>query len=108
MMDIAESFFAHTRKQNDFEDALCEGGLNFNGIGWDDYDCSLEIYEVPDDMRLSESLQRFIFESGFIRAYVNHSDAWETHYSWWNTGTRMPEFKVQDGHRVKYPNKKTK
>lgn len=68
---------------DEFETALCEAGFGaFNSVGGDDYDNSLEIYEVAPDARMGEAAQRVIFDAGFSKVYVNHKDGWETHYAW--------------------------
>jgi hypothetical protein len=49
-------------------------------FGYDSYDSSIEIYNVPKDFRLTEEAQKFFFDNGFSIIYVNHEDGWETHY----------------------------
>lgn len=74
----------------------------FKSIGWDDYDGSLEIYIVPSEWRMKPELQKILYEAGFIKAYVNHIDHWETHYSFGS----INGFKSQPGWRVSYPHKR--
>lgn len=85
-MTFASSIWEFQRKQCDFEEALEEAGFvsgeHYKRIGWDEYDCSIEFHGVKNDARLSAELQRIIYNGGFIKAYVNHEDGWETHYTW--------------------------
>jgi hypothetical protein len=82
-MKFSEQMFAYHRAESDFSDALCEAGFGaFNRIGGDDYDNSIEFYDVANDARMSEAAQRLIYDVGFGTAFVNHMDGWETHYSW--------------------------
>lgn len=69
-----------------FEDRLGDvlEPFDYDRIGGDDYDNSLEIMGCDNDLRLTEAAQRFIIRSGFSKCYVNHNDGWETHYSWRN------------------------
>ncbi len=97
---FSEKLFAWQRGKDEFEDALAELGFeSFKEIGGDYYDSSIEFYGVANDARLSEDQQRLIHSHGFIRAYVNHEDGYETHYTWPN------EFAPHAGHRVLYPHK---
>lgn len=53
----------------------------FEETSWDEYDGSLELHQCDNDLRLSDECKKFIFDSGFIRIFVNHKDGWETHYT---------------------------
>lgn len=69
-----------------FEDDLEDLVGEFDGLGHDSYDQSLEIYGAPADLRLGEAAQRLIRGAGFGKVYVNHGarkedGRWETHYS---------------------------
>ena len=77
--DIAFEFDA---AENVFEHKLIEADdkFDYSKLGWDSYDCSLEIYGVHPDYRMSEAVQKVISGEGFIVCYVNHTDGWETHY----------------------------
>ena len=66
---------------NRFEEQLDHLVGEFERLGHDHYDQSLEIRETANDARLSEDAQRLIRDAGFCKAYVNHLDGWETHYS---------------------------
>lgn len=69
--------------QCDFEELLAEAGFeDYDTIGHDHYDSSIEFYKVGNDARLSDKAQQIIHEAGFAKAYVNHHDGWETHYKW--------------------------
>lgn len=74
-------------------------GEHYERVGWDTYDCSVDLYGVNDDVRLTDEQQRVIRGAGFAKAYVNHKDGWETHYSWdW----RDTEFKPARGWRRRW------
>lgn len=94
---FADAAFKFSWIKNAFEDRLQEllAPFDYDEIGWDSYDGSLEICKVHDDARLSIEAQKFIAESGFSKVYVNHLDGWETHYGW------GAEFKPQRGWRRK-------
>jgi len=100
--DFAELAFMYRRELCKFDDNILEitGWDDYGNFGFDCYDMSIEIYEVPNDYILSEEAQKFIYDSGFLRCYVNHLDGWETHYVW-----RSEEFHPVEGWRVKYPSK---
>ncbi len=89
--------FEGTGAEQEIEQYLSDAGLEFDHIGWDDYDNSLEIYSVPPTARPSEAILNFIFDGGFSICYVNHTDNWETHYS---------SHKRPKGWRVSYPHKR--
>lgn len=66
-----------------FEDELCDMGAgDFDHLGHDPYDMSIEFLKCDNDMRLSEDAQRFVRNSGFQVAYLNHDDGSETIYRW--------------------------
>ena len=65
----------------ELEELLSCAGVEFERLGWDDYDCSVEIHGVAPEARLSVEAQKVIHAAGFAKAYVNHTDKWETHYS---------------------------
>lgn len=78
--DFADKMFEYLPLKDEFETELLKHVVNFERIGWDDYDNSLEIYNVPDDVRLKKEGLEFIYGCGFTRIYVNHKDGWQTHY----------------------------
>lgn len=100
---IAERLYDGTAAECEIEDQLADAGVQFEKIGWDHYDWSLEIFDVPPDHRLSEEAQRFAHSAGFAKVYVNHTDGWETHYSLPRPGK---EFAPIKGWRVSYPHKR--
>lgn len=100
--DIAQRIFDGSHAQGELEDALYAAGAKFETMGWDDYDCSLELYGVPSECRLSIEAQSAVHAAGFCKAYVNHKDKWETHYIF---NPREP-FKESKGWRVSYPHKR--
>lgn len=71
-------------------------------VGWDDYDGSIELHGVDPSWRMPADLQRRLYDEGFIKAYVNHTDYWETHYSFGTTNG----FEAKRGWRVSYPSKR--
>lgn len=83
MATFAETLFEYQRAKDQFEDVLCDSGLDdFSGIGGDYYDDSIEVYDVSNAARLTPDAQKAIFDQGFLIAYLNHKDGWETHYTW--------------------------
>lgn len=85
MSRFAEAIWAFEKAQCEFKDALDGAGLevgeHYQRMEWDDYDVSIELCEVNDDVRLTPGQQKIIFDAGFVKIYVNHKDGWETHYS---------------------------
>jgi hypothetical protein len=79
-MTLAEQLFKGTSVEQEIEMQLDEFAVPFDHIGWDDYDQSIEIYGVENDYRLSPEVFEFLKTCGFVVAYVNHKDGWETHY----------------------------
>lgn len=55
-------------------------GMIFKDISGDGWYCSLEIIKAANDCRLSDETQEFIYNSGFLRVYLNHMDGYETVY----------------------------
>lgn len=67
-----------------WEDGFCDllaDGEDYERLGTDSYDCSLEIIGATADWRLSSAQQNYLSESGFSIVYINHNDGWETHYT---------------------------
>jgi len=98
---IAQRLFDSSRAEGDLEEQLIDAGVEFSRLGWDWYDCSLEIHGVPAGLRLSAAAQGVVHAAGFAKVYVNHEDGWETHYSF-----RAPEFAEAKGWRVSYPHRR--
>ena len=101
-MNTAQRIFDGRDAEMDIENALDEALVDFNGTRFDEYDCSIELYQVPPDYRLSTEAQRIIHAAGFLRAFVNHTDKWETHYSF----KPAEDFVEAKGWRVSYPHKR--
>ncbi len=95
---IADIWWEGARAKARLEDALYEAGVQFEKIGTDDYDSSLEIYDAPPEQRLTAEQQKIIFDAGFLQVFMNHTDKWETHYG----AHKYPS----DGWRVSYPHKR--
>lgn len=70
-----------------------------NGSDGDYYDESLEIHGVAPDARLSVEKLQAIKTAGFGKVYVNHTDKWETHYTFAADVSAKPW-------RVSYPHKR--
>jgi hypothetical protein len=105
---FAGKAFAFLVEQSEFEDALSEllGEQNeYEKIGWDYYDSSLEIYGLTDACRLSDEAQRFISGQGFVKVYLNHLNGWETHYTWnlpFEAVSGWRRKRTQDGFEINY------
>jgi hypothetical protein len=92
---FADIYHEYRQAESDFEDKLLSLGVpDWSTIGADDYDSSIELYEVPNDVTLTIEVLQFLSENGFDRCYLNHKNGWQTHYS------DMP--KNPKGWRVKY------
>jgi hypothetical protein len=102
MNTIAQRLFDSGDAECELEEALTDAGVEFKSLGWDYYDCSLEIHGVAPDDRLSGSAQKVVYDAGFAKVYVNHTDKWETHYSF----KRKEPFSEVKGWRVSYPHKR--
>lgn len=102
MSTIAARLFDGRDAETELEDALEAAGVKFERLGWDYYDCSVEIHGAPAADRLSADAQRAIHAAGFVKAYVNHVDKWETHYGF----KPREEFAEAKGWRVSYPHKR--
>lgn len=95
-MKLAEAMFTYSQAECEFGDAMVEAGFgDYTSIDGDDYDNSIEFRGVGNDARLSAEQQRIVFDAGFSKAFVNHSDGWETHYTW----SRQEPFKAVRGWR---------
>lgn len=93
---IAQRLFDATFAEAELESALI---LDFDHLGWDYYDGSLEIHGVAPDCRLDDAALVMLKEAGFSKIYVNHTDKWETHYGLRGYGPHLPW-------RVSYPHKR--
>lgn len=96
---ISVRMFDGWRAESALSDQLRNAGIEFERVGFDDYDNSLELHGVAPDGRLSIEAQKAIHAAGFSKVYVNHTDQWETHYNWPAAFTSHP------GWRVSYRNK---
>lgn len=96
MSNLAQQLFDGSSAESQLEELLEDAGVPFERIGWDWYDCSLEIYGVPADYRLTPEARKVFADAGFAKCYVNHVDKWETHYGLGNS----------EGWRVSYPHKR--
>ena len=99
---LAGRMFDGAHAESELEEQLFDAGVSFSKIGFDPYDCSIELYGLPNDFRLSEEVQKIIYAAGFAKAYCNHQDKWETHYAFDAT----KDFAMSKGWRVSYPHKR--
>lgn len=82
---FADAWWYFQRRKYAFNDhLLCMGdeGFDYVDVSTDDYDSSIEINKAAPDARLNEAQQEFLWKCGFSRAFVNHTDGIETHYTW--------------------------
>lgn len=101
MTSIADRMFDGFFAESGLETALDDAGCEYEKLGWDHYDCSLELHGCAPDFRLPLDAQKVVHDAGFAKCYVNHTDKWETHYSF-----SGKEFKESKGWRVSYPHKR--
>lgn len=97
---FAEVAFNFQEKLDYFEEELLVKGeedFDFTRLLFDDYDCSVEVLSVPPNVRLTDSQQKHLIDNGFLTAYLNHWDGWQTHY---NFDRKNPS--PVKGWRVKY------
>ncbi len=96
MSTISERLFDGTNAESELEELL---NFPFERLGWDYYDCSLEIHGVEPDFRLDQSAIEVVKSAGFAKVYVNHTDKWETHYAqpMWEPWRVSYPHKRQDG-----------
>lgn len=82
-----------------FEDALVNVGLGeFEEMGWDSYDASLELYDVSVARKpLTPDQQKVIRDYGFSKVYANYIDGTAEVYHW-----KWPEPKPVKGHPVEH------
>lgn len=79
--DFFEIYHKYHLSKDSFEERIYElCPFDYEKMWCDDYDSSIEFGGVVPDVRLNEAVCQFLFENGFSRCYVNHSDKWETHY----------------------------
>jgi len=93
-----EASFAVSRIEEELYEKLEELGVPLDDISWDWYDYSIELKNVAPEYRLTPEVQKYIYDCGFMIAYVNHTDKWETHYRY---NLKEP-FKEVKGFRVSY------
>ncbi len=101
-MRFGDLFFEYVRAKSRFEDELIESSNNeddfdYERIGGDDYDASIELYGVGNHVRLNARQQRLCHEAGFTRCWLNHKDGMETFYYWGHD--RLCGFGESPGHR---------
>src|SRR5262245_57993907 len=101
-MNFAQKIWDFENAKLEFEGALeragFEQGEHYKSLGWDDYDTSIEFYGCHNAARMNAELQNIVYDAGFSRAFVNHDDGWETHYSW----DRREPFKAHRGWRRRW------
>lgn len=98
---LAERMFDGFFAESHLEHLIDEAGAVYEKLAWDHYDCSLELHGCAPDFRLPVEAQKVVHGAGFDKCYVNHTDKWETHYSF-----RSKEFQESKGWRVSYPHRR--
>lgn len=101
-VSLSERLFDGRYAESELETLMEDLGVPFERLGWDHYDCSVELYDVPPEYRLGIEAQRAIHGAGFCIAFMNHADKWETHYRF----KPNEEFAESKGWRVSYPHKR--
>lgn len=101
MATTAERMFDGFFAESALEVALDDAGAQYERLGWDHYDNSLELHGCLPDYRLSIEVQKIVHNAGFSTCYVNHTDKWETHYNF-----KDKDFKESKGWRVSYPHRR--
>lgn len=82
------------------EDLRRLGLTDFQRAWWDDYDNSMELGEVGNDVRLTDEQQQVVIDAGFSRIWLNHKDGWETYYTFYDKETES--LKVTEGWRKRW------
>ncbi|HTU22887.1 MAG TPA: hypothetical protein VMG10_32915 [Gemmataceae bacterium] len=101
---FANAYEDYYRTKDAFEERLYElCPFDFDRISCDDYDCSIEFYEVPNDIRLNDAAQQFIRSHGFSKCWLNHQDGWETLYGWSHARYKASEGWRKRQHKRKLP-----
>jgi len=99
-MNFAETAHDYARAEAVFTAGLLEADpaspIDWGRMTTDEYDNSIELCEVPNDNRLSETQQLYINDAGFYRCWLNHCDGWETYYAHF---FRDGKFSPSEGHR---------
>lgn len=57
------------------------GSENFADWQWDWYDLSLELVGCQKDFRLPKEVLSYLFDQGFARVWLQHSDNMQTYYT---------------------------
>jgi hypothetical protein len=87
----AEIVHAQKRAECQFDDGLLDcdpaSPIDWMHTGTDEYDNSVELHGVPNECRLSEKQQRYLFDAGFSQCWLNHCDGWETFYRFSDLGS---------------------
>lgn len=96
---FADEWWEFNWRLSAFEDNLLSAGdegFDFANTWTDWYDSSVEIGGVPPDARLNEGQQRLLADCGFLTAFVNHDDGWETLY---NLNSVSQGSRINRGHK---------
>ena len=101
--NISETIFLGQHARFTLDDKLYKAGVpDTFRLEFDEYDYSVELHELPPEYRLSIEVQKIIQQSGFQKAYCNHTDNWETHYEF----NPSEDFVESKPWRVSYPHKR--
>jgi len=99
MTTFAQEWWDFNSNKSGWEDKfldLLSGDQEFDDFATDSYDSSITIINASNNWRLSINQQKYLYDSGFIRIYVKHSDGWDTHYR------ILPNGSMSKGWRRKY------
>lgn len=85
---LAERIFEGHMARSQFEEELDERIGNeahkyglYESIWFDEYDASVELGAVKPDFRLDAETQAWLWEQGFYRCWLNHTDNMQTYYA---------------------------
>ena len=77
-----ESTSEYEYAETDFSNILFDlGNEDFNWVGLNVTDTTLNLYDVTNGAQLNEAQKKFIFENGFTKCYLRHEDGMETTYN---------------------------
>lgn len=93
----AERILTGRTAESEFSDELVGVGFGeWTEMIVDGHDLSVKFYDVAACARLDAEAQRVVWDGGFLKAWLRHTDGWETAYSW-----RGSEFQPVEPRRSK-------
>lgn len=82
----------YQRAQSDLEDKMLEFDMtDWDRVWTDPYDSSIEFGSAAPDDRLSPEAQEYLYQEGFARCWLNHTDGMETYYVFHDEKWSKPE-----------------